>query len=73
MGWGIANNQTNIIAMNLVSPQKHFPRGILEYFEKVLRAFFFYFTVLGARCSFAVRALAHGAMDRRIDPSCLTH
>ena len=24
----------------------------------------------GARCSSVVRAFAHGAMDRRIDPSC---
>ena len=24
----------------------------------------------GARCSFVVRAFAHGAMGRRIDPSC---
>ena len=27
----------------------------------------------GARCSSVVRAFAHGAMDRRIDPSWLTH
>ena len=25
---------------------------------------------LGARCSSVVRAFAHGAMGRRIDPSC---
>ena len=28
---------------------------------------------LGARCSSVVRAFAHGAMDRRIDPSWWTH
>ena len=27
----------------------------------------------GLRCSSVVRAFAHGAMDRRIDPSCWTH
>ena len=27
----------------------------------------------GARCSSVVRAFAHGAMDRRIDPSWWTH
>ena len=26
--------------------------------------------VLGARCSSVARAFAHGAMGRRIDPSC---
>ena len=28
---------------------------------------------VGARCSSVVRAFAHGAMGRRIDPSWLTH
>ena len=27
---------------------------------------------LGERCTSVVRAFAHGAMGRRIDPSCLT-
>ena len=29
--------------------------------------------VTGVRCSSAVRAFVHGAMDRRIDPSWWTH
>ena len=29
--------------------------------------------LLGARCSSVVRAFAHGAMGRRIDPSWCTH
>ena len=31
------------------------------------------YTFRGARCSSVVRALAHGAMGRRFDPSCWTH
>ena len=31
------------------------------------------FMSAGARCSSVVRAFAHGAMDRRIDPSWWTH
>ena len=30
-------------------------------------------TLSGARCNFLVRAFAHGAMGRRIDPSWWTH
>ena len=32
-----------------------------------------YFSFQGARCSSMVRAFAHGAMGRRIDPSWWTH
>ena len=34
---------------------------------------YFHFSIhdnVGARCSSAVKAFAHGAMGRRIDPSC---
>ena len=31
---------------------------------------FVYFVETGARCSSVVRAFAHGAVGRRIDPSC---
>ena len=32
-----------------------------------------YFSFQGARCRSVVRAFAHGAMGRRIDPSWWTH
>ena len=32
-----------------------------------------YIVLQGARCSSVVRAFAHGAMGRRIDPSLWTH
>ena len=35
--------------------------------------FFQHLSVLGARCSSVVRAFAHGAMGRRINPSWWTH
>ena len=40
-------------------------------FNDVLNTFYlrFYSLMFGARCSSVVRAFAHGAMGRRIDPS----
>ena len=47
--------------MNLISKDENF---VLKIFRWSMTSY-----PLGARCSSVVRAFAHGAMGRRIDPS----